>query len=129
MLAEDIYKYHKRTIKRYDNTRDKRLICVKWVVPCIMNIHNWLGEKCVHSILQMFFPTLNSREGTSPEECAGTDNKYQKNGSLHSQSTWKCPLTTDRNTCADFSFSDGKTKKLMDNILLIISDVFNSGEF
>ena len=95
-----------------------------------MHMHNWVGEKIVCTVARKGFSLRSTAEKkqvlkNTLEQTINT-NFFR---SLHSQSTRKCPMTTDGSICADFSFSDGKTKKPMDNILLIISDVFNSGEF
>ena len=50
-------------------------------------------------------------------------------GTEFAQSTWTYPMIPDQKTCADLSFSDGKEKKIMENMLTLVSITLNEGKF
>ena len=129
MYDEDTYKFLKRTIKRYDDTRDTRLVPVEWTVPCIMHMHNCVAEKIACVLVRKGF---SLRAGSTKKKVFKESVEHTINSAIFgtevSQSTWKCPMTQDNTTCTDLSFSDGKAKILMNNIDLIISDMFNNGK-
>ena len=127
---EDLYFYLKRTLQRYDNSSEDRLVPVAWAVPCIMHMHNRVVEKLTAVVIRKGF----SLRATQEKKIAYKNMlEHTINctifGSFNSQSKWTLPMTEDKATCKDISFSDGKAKKVMANIALIVTDTFNTGEF
>ena len=129
MYDEDKYRFFKRTIKRYDDTRHLRLVPVVWTVPCIMHMHNRASEKLVVLVLRKGFSIRGSQQKKMDFKDSLEQTMNQAIfGSENNHSTWTCPMTQDRTTCVDISFSDGKAKIAIQNIVLLISDIFCEGK-
>ena len=95
-----------------------------------MHMHNCVTEKIVTCLLRKGFSIQASQEKKDSyrEKIELTMNQVIL-GSSTSQSKWSCPMTQDKSTCTDISFTDGKAKTVMLDIVLLISDAFCDGEF
>ena len=130
MYDEDMYLFYKETIERHDKTEIIKLVKVEWTIPCIMHMHNRVTEKIVTCLLRKGFSIRASQEKKDSyrDKIELTMNQVIL-GSSTSQSKWSCPMTQDKSTCTDISFTDGKAKTVMLDIVLLISDAFCDGEF
>ncbi len=132
MMVEQQLKLISKAVARGAIGREAALMLTEQAIPCVMHLENRVGEKLITVLLAMGAERFQRQRGVKSLSRYVVNIQHIANtrilGSATRPKQWKCPLNDAGDSVSKVSFSNKKTRLIIDNIFCLVDYIFSREE-